>query len=774
MKRKLSLLLVLSLMVSLVPMSAFAASDNNVDKVARVKNDANLAELGAPVLNIENDKAHWSSKETFTLRLEDSNWLENGDNKESGKIADFNAELATEIENASKLTVAGTVYGVKATVARRSDSRLEITVENTEDGTVTSNKIAKDLVVKVPMWVEMDGENAKVNIESKSGALTEGTYAFAQGRTGETTIYVEDTVTFSTTKKIENIIIEENAVGTFNPDDIKEGYIKLNLDKDFEWLIDDAKIGGDLIDQANIKTDGNYKVDKNELRIYVKGTNGTTGFALKKGNGVIGEIELSDLYVRPSRNAKEGKVNVTISSNLSEIKTTKLEIGEFADYKMEVKADGDAKEIYSGRYEVSINDGKYSEAAGSLTMDEDHELQTLIIKEKVEGSWVNNRSIVVKFPSWVKIVGVDKDGSDKGAIIRDVVDKNEYEFEMDADKVSGKKEVKLTFYVSAQAGKSGDIEAVIGGRGIDEEYTVLLGKAVAPVKVEAEVAPIKAGVRNQEIGKITITENKAGAILEGNDIVLELDKDMDWDGEPTVKVTKGDLEIDEDDIKVKDNVLTIRVEDESTEASTIEITNGKVKVDRSIAEGRIEVEVQGKALIQNGYDNETREDKDGNKISKSKLVDNYGVFNDDYYAKVEVANVITPADPNTRPGGEVKFVIGQSEYQVGEETKTVDVAPYIQDGRTMLSLRYVAEAVGVADANIIWNEQARTVTIFKGDRIAQVEIGSNRLMVNGTAIHMDTVTTIKDGRTMLPISFIARALGLNAEWDGDSRTVTIK
>ncbi|QEK13250.1 copper amine oxidase N-terminal domain-containing protein [Crassaminicella thermophila] len=786
MKKKLSLLLVLALMISLVPMSAFAGSDNGVSGKVKVKDDAKL-KAAAPELKIENDGGDWGSTEKIELKLEGADWLDDGDEG----INTFNSDLATAIESATEtVTVSGVVYGVDATVERKSDSRIILTLKATENGTVVTNPIHEDIVVRIPMWVEMDGEVGKVSIESKSGLITETTEIFAEGKSGDTTVEIEDTVTFSTTKLIENIVIEENAIGTFKLSDIGEKYIKLTLDKDFKWILDNnAKIGGDLINEVAINSvAANYELDDNELKIYVHGTkNGASkGYALLSDNGVIGNIEITGLQVRPTRDAKEGKVYVTVSSDMNEIKRTKLELGEYAEYKVEVKADGDAEEIFSGRFEGALNNNNEFTATTkelvsgntqleSLTTDEEHELQKLIIEEKVDGSWTHDKTVVVEFPSWVKILGVERSEDEGDKIVKEEIDENVYEFEV--NNPNGKIKVGLEFYVSVEAGKSGDITAKVSGKALDDEYEVVLGKAIAPVKVEAEVAKIKAGVRDQEIGKITITEAKAGAIQEGN-IVLELDKDMEWDDEPTVKVVKGDLEIEEDDIDVKDNILTIEVTDESTEPSVIEITNGEVKVDRSIAEGRIDVEVKGDALIQNGYDKEVElKYNDGTtseKLSKSDLLDYYGLFNEDYYAKVEVANVITPADADTKAAEPAKFVIGNAEYQVGDEVKTADVAPYIKDGRTMLSLRYVAEAMGVSNENIMWDGATRTVTIFKGDRIAQVQIGSNKLMVGGATITMDTVAEIKDGRTMLPVSFVAKALGAQVEWDGATRTVTIK
>lgn len=758
MKRKLSLVLAFVMILSLVPMSAFAASDNSVDRVAKVKDDHLFDVNDAPVLKIENDKGDWAKEETITLVLENADWL-------SGVASDLK----------SQISFAKTGKTVVDSVYRKSDSRVELTFKSTD-----GNPIVIDEVVQIPMLVEMDGDAGKVRIESKSGAITEGTYVFAHGDSGNTKVYIDDTVTFSNIKGIETITIEETAAGTLLGIKSKK-YIKLKLDKDFDFE-KTGKVVSNLFGTreytiADLVDKEMAEIDKEELKVYIK-PNGVSGDAieLKAQNDssvkYAEKIEFIGLEVNPGKDAKEGKVNINVSSDISDIKTTKLEIGEFADYKVKIEADGDPKEIYSGRYETNVKDdfnftGMKAEDL-TLTSDEEHELQTLIIDEKAEGSWTPDKSVVVTFPTWVKIIGVDidgKSGSVTAAKASGDVDENEYEFNV---KGSGeaKNKVELTFYVSVEGGKEGDIEAVVSGRALDDEVKVVLGKAVNPVKVEAEVAPIKAGVRDQEIGDITITEVKAGAIQEDKNIVIELDDDMDWDDEPKVEVVDGDLEIDEDNVKVDDNILTIPVDGESTEVSTIKITKSRVKVDRAIAEGSIKVEVKGSAIMQNAYDSDVHKD-----VKKSDLLDEYGFFNNDYFAKVEVANVVTPADKATRQTA--KFVIDNAEYQVGDEVKTADVAPYIKDGRTMLSVRYVAEALGLAENQIVWDGVNRTVTIF-GDQIVQITIDSPVLKVGPVTINMDTVAEIKDGRTMLPVSFIATALGAQTEWDAANRTVTVK
>ena len=117
--------------------------------------------------------------------------------------------------------------------------------------------------------------------------------------------------------------------------------------------------------------------------------------------------------------------------------------------------------------------------------------------------------------------------------------------------------------------------------------------------------------------------------------------------------------------------------------------------------------------------------------------------------------------------------VGSTSYTVNGVTKTMDAAPYIKDSRTFVPVRYVANALGVTDDNIIWDGVKKTVTLIKGDRVVQMTIGSKTMLINGAAITMDTAPEIvSPGRTMLPIRFVAQALGATVNWDPATNTAT--
>lgn len=106
--------------------------------------------------------------------------------------------------------------------------------------------------------------------------------------------------------------------------------------------------------------------------------------------------------------------------------------------------------------------------------------------------------------------------------------------------------------------------------------------------------------------------------------------------------------------------------------------------------------------------------------------------------------------------------------------KNMDSAPYIKRGRTMLPLRYLAEALGY---KVFWLNETRTVVIVDLGLRVEIPVDTNLIIVNGVKYTSDLKSEIVHHRTMLPIANIARALGLkdgeDILWDEVNRQVTI-
>jgi N-acetylmuramoyl-L-alanine amidase len=52
-------------------------------------------------------------------------------------------------------------------------------------------------------------------------------------------------------------------------------------------------------------------------------------------------------------------------------------------------------------------------------------------------------------------------------------------------------------------------------------------------------------------------------------------------------------------------------------------------------------------------------------------------------------------------------------------------------------------------------------------------VNKNTADVDGRTVKLDVPPTIKSGRTLVPLRFVAERLGLTVSWDDATRTVTI-
>lgn len=124
----------------------------------------------------------------------------------------------------------------------------------------------------------------------------------------------------------------------------------------------------------------------------------------------------------------------------------------------------------------------------------------------------------------------------------------------------------------------------------------------------------------------------------------------------------------------------------------------------------------------------------------------------------------------------IKLVIGKTTYYVNDKSKTMDTAPLIRENRTLLPIRYVAEAIG---ASVGWNQSDEKVTVTMKGTVIELWIGQNYARVNGEYRLIDIQNpgvapfVIPPGRTMLPLRFISENLGCKVEWDSRKQEVTV-
>jgi hypothetical protein len=120
-------------------------------------------------------------------------------------------------------------------------------------------------------------------------------------------------------------------------------------------------------------------------------------------------------------------------------------------------------------------------------------------------------------------------------------------------------------------------------------------------------------------------------------------------------------------------------------------------------------------------------------------------------------------EPIVSPPTRIMLTIGERTYTVNGSARTMDTAPEIISGRTMVPLRFIAEALG---AEVDWDNATRTATVVLDGRTVRVTIGE-------LAPGMDVAAMLVNGRTMVPLRFITESLGCDVDWNPDTRTIEI-
>ena len=100
-----------------------------------------------------------------------------------------------------------------------------------------------------------------------------------------------------------------------------------------------------------------------------------------------------------------------------------------------------------------------------------------------------------------------------------------------------------------------------------------------------------------------------------------------------------------------------------------------------------------------------------------------------------------------------------------------DRSPIIENGRTLVPFRAVLEGLG---AEILWDDETKTVTAEKDGISVVLQIGSDEMKVGEEVKTLEVAAKIADGRTLVPARAVAEALGCSVDWDDASRTVIIE
>lgn len=101
---------------------------------------------------------------------------------------------------------------------------------------------------------------------------------------------------------------------------------------------------------------------------------------------------------------------------------------------------------------------------------------------------------------------------------------------------------------------------------------------------------------------------------------------------------------------------------------------------------------------------------------------------------------------------------------------TTDVAPIILSDRTFVPVRAIFEKLG---AEVSWIAKENKVIIKYNDKTINLFINNTKATINGVSKVMEKPAFIKNGRTLVPVRFIAENLGMTVGWYSPTKLVTL-
>lgn len=541
-------------------------------------------------------------------------------------------------------------------------------------------------------------------------------------------------ITVGSDQKLADITFKENLPGALEVDD----YFILTLPSGIEW--DSAMDGKTIRGSYNLWAITDIE-DADELIVKIKGESTPFGDKLK----------LDDFRVTVFPDAEEGDVEVEVEAVLegdADFDDTSIVPAYVGDTAAAVSAEDTSDvDIYQAVYDKEVDMVKL-EAAGqfaegdkfTMTLSEgaywylekgDFDGSTGIGDGKVEclGFYDDNQS------AWFEVTG---DGD------------SETEIELEGLLIATTPEAPL-----------GDITVTVDG---DFEGEAVVGEIIASATVTADAPKVDLAALNVTAGDIKIVETKKDSLEpdsdgtfdeEGYDLILDLPNGVEWSAKPKVKVN-GDKETPKISLSDDNDKCFIEFGTELRPAKIDEILIYEVKydLDTRVKSTEVAVALKGEMVNKlNGVDDD--------------IIDDFSDYADDKVFSVVNAKALSPETLNAT------FTIGSMTYTVNGVAMTADYAPFISGDRTFLPVRFVAYALGVTEANIIWDQANQTVTLMKGDKVVQLKVGSTTLLVNGAPIAMDVAPINTGERVCLPIRFVAQAFGADVAWDAATQVVTI-
>ena len=631
----------------------------------------------------------------------------------------------------------------------------------------------------------------RVAADSNQTVISSQTIQYGMTTKGATSAMVETQIKAKYNFPLDKLIIKENVPGS-----LRKGtfYIEAPYGFTFEDLGGVSAMTGESLFMAGNATSmsnsstrfieygkeivGTQTITRKD--ILVIDTNALGLISTTQTNGVL---TLVGLTLVADDGAAEGDIKLKIydhatAGSRAGVSEQEFTVGTKSDWKVTLTSSG----------APTLINGKYSNTGSGAEYDKFHKTGRVTFAEEISSSWwslretefilneeAKFRKVEILTEENIKgIKGVYHPGETKNNI---TVTGNKIRMvDLSVDKNKAAK-IEMDLWVSVELGYEGDITLSADGDEILRNTpAVKIAAAKSPITITSSVTDLKIGYQWQKVADVEIRETEAGLLERNKRVDIFIDDEItgsdniSFAPDFTTSInSESKMNITTPVVRGSNISFTIDRMSNGTPA-VIKFENLSVKIDRTVPETN-----KKPYLVVAG----------GNAIAG-----NFSAFYNvhDPYFSVEgigtgLINVITSADGATESGftNVVWVKIGSREVTLGRDTKetiTMDTEAYISavSDSTMVPVRFVTQALGMNDNQLVWDDANRTVTIINGAQVIQFKAGSSSISINGVTTNMYNeaqklvYTEIKDDRSFLPFRKLGDALNIKVAWDEANRT----
>lgn len=518
------------------------------------------------------------------------------------------------------------------------------------------------------------------------------------------------------------------------------------------------------------------------------------------------EIEGLELEAKTAKSGDEAIV--TINSN--DMNRITCQIAEVTAYAVDLTVDEDLS--------VPVMYNTVDAANTGLTTGRDQNWSKVItLEETFPGAWAGRNAFSFVLPDGVYVTNVDileseyfyysaglemaKDGVDdeysweyKFKKAYDDGEQEVFEFsrrtfdDVTTDNRQSNEKAKLSFKLELIAQPGFEGEVVFTTEGIDiglGDDGVVIAEFISPYTAQAFQNNVIIDYRYTPLDTdITIRETEPGLWDTNTVFWLSIDRATDIIFEDTaiISVASSDMELRSSGTGVNDTPADdndwhakFTVKSESTDdAAEIVVSNMELYMKRDIPAGAYSLSID--STMEENFRSAAlyghwKEDSDGDDYKETvDRLDYEKKYDDTVPGGESFVNVVTAGSDVgdatfltsiVVPIGGTVMIVGGVVQPLSTSTTAPSTSYINADGYTMLPVRAIADAVGSAGIEVLWNGDNSTVTILYPGTVVNMRVGEKIMTINGNEVPSSAALEIFEDRAYLPLRDLARAIGVD-------------